>query len=223
MNLEAVEGRIKAACEACGRSRQSVKLMAVTKTHPVEAAEWALEAGLRHIGENRVQEGAAKRQAMSCPEGSWELIGPLQRNKARLALATFDRIQTMDRLKLIEALDRHCEEAGIAAYPVLLQVNTAADPAKQGCREEEAEGLAAAILRSHHLRLEGLMTIGELEPGEARIRATFARLRVLRDRLEGALGQPLPELSMGMTGDMELAIEEGSTLIRVGTALFGNR
>jgi hypothetical protein len=197
--------------------------MAVTKTHPAEAAVWALEAGLRHIGENRVQEAAEKRPAVRDGSGFWELIGPLQRNKARLALETVDRIQTVDRLKLINALDRLCGELGKDTFPVLLQVNTAEDPAKHGCAVEEAEGLATAILFSRHLRLEGLMTIGELTEDPVRIRATFRRLRELRDRLEPACGQKLPELSMGMTGDLELAIEEGSTLVRVGSALFGTR
>jgi len=196
--------------------------MAVTKTHPAEAADWALAAGLHRIGENRVQEAAGKRP-LAKAGASWELIGPLQSNKARLAVETFDRIQTLDRLKLVQVLDRHCEETGKTAYPVLMQVNVGEDPAKHGCRVSEAASLADAILSSRCLSLEGLMTIGELTDDELTIRRTFSGLRTLRDQLQDSLGVALPVLSMGMTDDLEWAIEEGSTLIRVGTALFGRR
>lgn len=221
--LKKVNQRIKIACERCGRNPTEVKLMAVTKTHPPEAAEWALESGLRHIGENRVQEAADKRPMVEAATGYWELIGPLQRNKARLALESVDRIQTVDRAKLVNTLDRLCGELEKPAFPILMQVNTAADPAKHGCAIEEAAALAERIRESRHLHLDGLMTIGELTEDPERIRATFRRLRELRDRLRADLGMDLPELSMGMTGDLELAIEEGSTLIRVGSALFGKR
>lgn len=222
-NLEAVRARIKSACEASRRSAESVKLMAVTKTHPAEAADWAVEAGLRHIGENRVQEASGKRPGCRLREGYWELIGPLQRNKARLALETVHRIQTVDRMKLATRLNQLCGEMGKESFPILLQVNTASDPAKHGCGIEEAASLAERVCRLEHLKLEGLMTIGELTDDEGRIRATFARLRELREKLRESTGLALPELSMGMTGDLELAIAEGSTLVRVGSALFGAR
>jgi pyridoxal phosphate enzyme (YggS family) len=197
--------------------------MAVTKTHPAIAADWAVRAGLLRIGENRVQEAAGKRPGAVEPGAIWELIGPLQSNKARLALDCFDRVQTVDRLKLVGVLDRLCAETGRTAFPVLMQVNVAEDPAKHGCEADQAPALMEAILASEHLRLEGLMTIGELTDDEVRIRGTFARLRALRDKLQDSMGQRLPVLSMGMTDDLEWAIEEGSTLIRVGTALFGSR
>jgi len=222
-NLKNVHMRIKAACDAASRPVESVKLMAVTKTHPAASAELAIEAGLRHLGENRVQEAAEKRPKCGLRGGYWELIGPLQRNKARIALKTVDRIQTVDRAKLATRLNVLCEEMGIRRYPVLLQVNTARDPAKSGCAVDEAEKLTETLCGLDHLRLEGLMTIGELTREEDRIRETFIRLRQLRDNLEARFGLELPELSMGMTGDLELAIEEGSTLIRVGSALFGAR
>lgn len=221
--LEAVRTRINTACAAHGRSPEEVVLMAVSKTRPPEAVREALAAGLRHIGENRVQEAAGKRRDGGLTDGFWELIGPLQSNKARLALEAVDRIQTVDRLKLVERLDRVCGEMGRAAFPVLLQANVAEDPAKHGCRAEDAPALAEAIQASAHLRLEGLMTIGELTLEEGRVRRTFARLRELRNHLALATGLPLPVLSMGMTGDLEWAIAEGSTLVRVGTALFGER
>ena len=221
-SLGRVHLRINEACREGGRERAEVELMAVTKTHPPEAADWALAAGLRHIGENRVQEAADKRSQVKA-SGFWELIGPLQRNKARLAVESVDRIQTVDRIKLVDSLDRICGELGKASYPVLLQANVGEDPAKHGCADGEAERLMEAILGSRHLELQGLMTIGELTDDERIRRGTFARLRMLRDRLSAAGGLPLPVLSMGMTDDLEWAIEEGSTMIRVGSALFGAR
>jgi pyridoxal phosphate enzyme (YggS family) len=221
--LASLEDRIKSACKKAGRDPSEVLLMAVTKTKPAEVADWALDAGLVHIGENRVQEAAAKRPEVRNSSGFWELIGPLQSNKARTAVKVFDRIQTVDRFKLVHILDRICEEEEREALPVLLQANVGEDPAKHGCATREAPALAEAISSSKHLKLEGLMTIGEFTDEEARVRRTFVRLRELRSQLEDALGMPLPVLSMGMTGDLEWAIEEGSTLIRVGTALFGAR
>lgn len=197
--------------------------MAVTKTHPAEMADWALDAGLKHIGENRVQEAAGKIPEVKNKTGYWELIGPLQSNKARVAVNAFSRIQTVDRIKLVNVLDRICGEEGRAELPVLLQANVGEDPSKHGCTTDMAKALAEAILGSQHLKLEGLMTIGEFTDEEVRVRRTFSRLRELRDTLQDELGASLPVLSMGMTGDLEWAIEEGSTLIRVGTALFGER
>lgn len=223
--LEAVQRRIKAACTVCGREVATVELMPVTKRHPAAVVEMAAAAGLRCVGENRVQEAAGKRGEAGKAGVRWELIGPLQSNKARLALETVERIQTVDRIKLVRVLDRLSGELGRGAggSAILLQVNTGEDPAKHGCSEEDAEGLLEAALSAPHLRVEGLMTIGPLSTEEAVVRRTFARLRQLRDRLAEGFGIPLDVLSMGMTGDMEWAIEEGSTLVRVGTALFGER
>lgn len=223
IQLNQIRERINKSCHRSGRKIDEVSLMAVTKTHPAEAVDWAVAGGLARIGENRVQEGASKRPLTNEPGAFWELIGPLQSNKARLAVATFDRIQTVDRPKLVKALDRICGEEGKSAYPVLMQVNVGEDPAKHGCARSDAQSLAEAILKSDHLKLDGLMTIGALSDDEKIVRATFSSLRALRDQLQSALGCPLPELSMGMTGDLEWAIEEGSTLIRVGTALYGDR
>jgi pyridoxal phosphate enzyme (YggS family) len=197
--------------------------MAVTKTHPVEAAAWAVEAGLRHLGENRVQELAEKVPLLGETQATWELIGPLQRNKARQAVRLAGRIQTVDRVKLAQALDRLCAEEERESLPVLIQVNVSRDPAKAGCGADEAAALIEAVLASDHLRLDGLMTIGELTQDRGRIRATFRALRELRDKLAARCDGSLEVLSMGMTDDLEIAIEEGSTLIRVGTALFGAR
>lgn len=221
-NVQKLRGRIKNACDCYGRDPAKVELMAVTKTHPVEAALWAAEAGLGRVGENRVAEAASKRPG----DGGgvrWELIGPLQSNKAKTAVQTFDRLQSLDRIKLVRVLDRLVAEWRSEPLPVLLQVNVGEDPAKHGASREEACALLEAILKTRSLRAEGLMTIGALRTEEAEVRRTFAALRELRDELERAGGTSLPELSMGMTGDLEWAIAEGSTLLRVGTALFGER
>lgn len=220
-----LETRMAAACARSGRSESEVTLMAVTKTHPVGTVEAAERLGLRLYGENRVQEAAAKRSEVTT-DGRWELIGPLQSNKAKLALETFDRIQTIDRPKLVQLLDRLVGEGvarGSSPYPILLQVNAGDDPAKSGTTVEGAEALLECALAAKYLRVEGLMTIAPLSEDPAVAERCFFRLRALRDRLEGSHGVALPVLSMGMTDDLEAAIAAGSTLIRVGSALFGQR
>lgn len=221
-NLEQIESRITNACGKAGRQREEVTLMAVTKTWGPDAVDMAVAHGIEHIGENRVQEAAGKRPQTGV-EAKWELIGPLQRNKVRLAVELFDRIQTLDRLKLIEALERHCRESGRRELPVLLEVNAGYDPAKHGVYPEDAALLLESVINSEILKPEGFMTIAPFVSDKGVIRNSFRTLRELRDQLSGVYGCPLPVLSMGMTGDLEIAIEEGSTLVRVGTALFGER
>lgn len=221
-NMDRVLERISCACSSAGRSADEVTLMAVTKNHPPELVAVALAVGLHDLGENRVQEAVEKKQRLPA-SARWELIGNLQTNKARVAAEHFHRIQSVDRLKLIRALDRHCGELGRAKLPVLLQVNAGRDPAKFGCAIEETETLAEAILEAKHLQLDGLMTIAPISDDRAVTRATFARLRKIRDKVSVELGVRLEVLSMGMSGDFEDAIAEGSTLVRVGTALFGRR
>ncbi len=220
--LGEVRLRIARAAERAGRDAGEITLMAVTKTHGPEAVDLAAEAGLRHIGENRVQEAAKKQHGVKA-EVFWELIGPLQSNKARLAAAHFDRVQTVDRPKIVRALDRACGELGRSELPVLVQVNVSEDPRKAGVSVAEASALAESVHAAKHLRLEGLMTLPALDDDPEVARRAFAGLRELRDRLADGLGVPLSVLSMGMTGDLEAAVEEGSTLLRVGTALFGER
>jgi PLP dependent protein len=219
--VESIRGRISDACRQAGRDPSSVKLMAVTKTHPLEAASFAARAGLPCVGENRVQEAIDKieKADFTIP---WELIGHLQTNKAKGAAQAFARIQTVDRIKLVGVLDRYAGEAG-RILPILLQVNAGDDPAKFGATVAEAPALLEAALAAPHLRVEGLMTIAPLDDSPDVARAAFARLRLLRDNLAGSFGVALPELSMGMTGDLAEAVAEGSTLVRVGTALFGSR
>lgn len=216
--------RIARATEAAGRDKGSVELLPVTKFHPPEALQWCIHAGVAGIGENRVQEAAGKREILGAEAGNlrWELIGHLQSNKAKLAVETFDRIQSVDSVKLIERLARLAAERG-RILPVLLQFNTGRDAAKSGFEVEQASAAADAVLAAPELAWQGLMTIAPLSDDPAVARRTFAGLRELRDRLAERYSHDLPVLSMGMTGDLEAAIAEGSTQIRVGTALFGER
>ncbi|WP_255558804.1 YggS family pyridoxal phosphate-dependent enzyme [Horticoccus luteus] len=220
-NLAHVQADIAAACARARRTPGEVQLLAVTKTHPAAAAEFAARAGLRAVGENRVQEAIEKR-ALSTAPIAWELIGHLQSNKVRLAAAHFDRVQSVDREKLLPLLARAADELG-RTLPVLLQINAGDDPAKFGADVAEAPALLESALAQRSLRVDGLMTIAPLSDDPEIARRTFARLRTLRDELAARFGVPLRELSMGMSGDLALAIAEGSTLIRVGTALFGAR
>ncbi|MGA2015472.1 MAG: YggS family pyridoxal phosphate-dependent enzyme [Opitutaceae bacterium] len=218
---DAVRARIALACERAGRDAAGVELLAVTKSHPAAAVELAARYGLRAVGENRVQEGVEKR-AQTLAKVAWELIGHLQTNKARLAARHFDRIQSVDSERLLGVLDRAGGELG-RPVAVLLQVNAGLDPAKSGVEPDEAPRLLAAALGLRNIRVDGLMTIAPLFGGPDAPRRTFASLRGIRDRLAAESGSPLRELSMGMTADLEAAVAEGSTIVRVGTALFGAR
>jgi PLP dependent protein len=222
---ERVRAEIADAAARAGRAPSTVTLLAVTKTHPATAAEYAARYGLAAVGENRVQEAASKRPLV---QGAlrWELIGHLQSNKAKLAVQCFDRIQSVDGEKLLGQLDRAAAEAG-KNLPVLLQINAGNDPAKFGAEPQEAPRLLEAALGMKNLKVEGLMTIAPLGTNaeeNARLAGrTFSNLRVIRDQLATRFGVPLAELSMGMSGDLAIAVAEGSTLVRVGTALFGSR
>jgi pyridoxal phosphate enzyme (YggS family) len=218
---DAVLERIRRACALAGRGEGEVRLLAVTKSQPAQAAEYAARYGIASVGENRVQEAIEKRAQVRAAV-SWELIGHLQSNKARLAAAHFDRIQSVDSEKLLDILDRAAAEHG-RVLPVLLQVNAGHDPAKSGVEPEGASRLLAAALARRSLRVDGLMTVAPLSADSAVARAAFANLRAIRDRLAAESGNPLRELSMGMSGDMDEAIAEGSTVVRVGTGLFGSR
>jgi len=198
--VEAVRARIAAACARCGRAPEEVELLAVTKTHPPAAAEYAARYGLRAVGENRVQEGIEKR-AQTTAAIRWELIGHLQSNKAALAARHFDRIQSVDSEKLLAALDRAAAENG-RKLPILLQINAGEDPAKFGAEPADAPRLLEAALAKPHLQVDGLMTIAPLSADPEVARRTFANLRALRDGLAARGGASLRELSMGMSGDL---------------------
>lgn len=221
----AIRAVIAEACQTAGRDPATVSLLPVTKNHPAAAVEYAARCGLAAVAENRVQE-AVDKQAQTAAPVRWELIGHLQSNKARLAAKHFARVQSVDSEKLLRHLDRAAGELG-KKLPVLLQFNAGQDPAKFGAETAAAPRLLEAALGCPHLVVEGLMTIAPLggTPAETadRARRTFAGLRATRDDLAARFGVALPELSMGMTGDLREAVAEGSTLVRVGTALFGPR
>ncbi|MFT3868971.1 MAG: YggS family pyridoxal phosphate-dependent enzyme [Nibricoccus sp.] len=220
-NTERVLEQIAEACVSSGRSAADVELLAVTKTHPAEAAEYAARFGLKAVGENRVQE-AVDKKPLSPADLRWELIGHLQSNKAKLAAEHFDRVQSVDSQKLVNLLNRAAEECG-KTLAVLLQINAGRDPAKFGAEIEDAPALLEAALACKNLRVDGLMTIAPLSSDPTVAQRTFATLRELRDQLASRFGTPLRELSMGMTGDLAAAVAAGSTQVRVGTALFGQR
>jgi len=221
LRIEKLRSEMDTIARDCGRDPSSVVLLPVTKTHPPEAANYVLRAGLRSVGENRVQE-AVEKQTQSDPALRWELIGHLQSNKAKLAAHHFARVQTVDREKLLVALDRAAAEIG-KPLAVLLQINAGRDPAKFGAEIEEAPRLLDAALQQKNLRVEGFMTIAPLSDEPAVAEKTFTVLRELRDDLAARFAIDLPELSMGMSGDFAAAIRAGSTQIRVGTRLFGER
>jgi pyridoxal phosphate enzyme (YggS family) len=225
LRADKIRAEIANACATAGRNPGEVELLAVTKTHPAQAVDYAARYGLRAVGENRVQEAVEKKPQASATI-AWELIGHLQSNKARLAVQLFDRVQSVDSEKLLLHLDRAAAELG-RTLPVLLQINAGDDPAKFGADRAAAPRLVECALAKTHLRVDGLMTIAPLgaTPAETAAHAarTFATLRTLRDDLAARLGVPLRELSMGMSGDLAAAVAAGSTIVRVGTALFGAR
>jgi hypothetical protein len=215
---------IAQAAEKSGRSPGDIALLAVTKGQPAEVVRRAARAGCALFGENRVAEAAEKIQAVKpdFPGLTWKLIGPLQTNKAALALQCFAMVESVDRQRLAERLERLLE-ASPSRLPVLLEVNLAAESTKAGARPEDAAALARAIEACPHLDLRGLMAVPPFDPDPELARPFFRQLRELRDRVASGLGRDLPEISAGMSHDFPVAIEEGSTEVRLGTALFGPR
>lgn len=219
--VDELRRRVHASCAAAGRNPRDVAILPVTKNHPAAAVEYAARSGFTSVGENRVQEAVEKRARVTLAV-RWELIGHLQSNKAKLAIANFQRVQSVDSEKLLTALDRAASETG-TPLSILLQVNAGNDPAKFGVEPADAPRLLEFALGKTHLKVDGLMTIAPLADDPTVARRTFAALRSIRDQLVAQFGAPLPELSMGMSGDLDFAIAEGSTMIRVGSALFGPR
>ena len=219
---ERVLGRIADAAARAGRDPASVTLVAVSKTVPAERLDAAVAAGLTTLGENRVQEAEAKAGAVA--GATWHLVGPLQSNKVRRALEVFETIQSVDSVDLARRIDRLAAEVRPGErVPVLLQVNVDDDEAKAGFQPATLDGSLAEILALERLEVRGLMTIGRLVERPADARPTFVALRAVAERLRArhpALG---PELSMGMSDDYDIAVEEGATIVRVGRALFGER
>lgn len=225
--IAAVRARVAAAERRAGRPAGSVRLVAVSKGFAAAAVAEAVGAGLRVFGENRVQEAAAKIPAVAalCDAPlEWHLIGALQRNKARRAAELFDCVQSVDRLELAEELSRAALARG-RVLAVLLQVNVDEEPQKAGVAPRDAAALLAGVDPLAGLRVAGLMAIPRARPDAEQVRASFARLRELRAELDAGRADErrLRELSMGMSGDFEVAIEEGATCVRVGSAIFGER
>ena len=223
--LASVRRRVERSARAAGRDPAEVRLIAVSKTHPPEALRLAISAGVTDLGENRVQEADAKIQEVGRDAARWHLIGHLQANKARRAVQLFDLIHSLDSVALAQRLDRLCEEAGRDELPVLIQVDLGGEATKSGVGEDGLDELAETVVACRRLRLAGLMTLPPFFEDVEQVRPFFRRLRELRDRLKerGSFGAARGELSMGMSHDYEAAIEEGATLVRVGTAIFGER
>ncbi|MBI5629163.1 MAG: YggS family pyridoxal phosphate-dependent enzyme [Candidatus Rokubacteria bacterium] len=214
-NVEGVQAAIERACRRCGRDPREVLLIAVSKTVDLERIRLAVEAGVPALGENRVQEAKEKVATLGHPV-PWHLIGSLQTNKAKDAVRIFDCIQSVDRLELAHELDRRAQAAG-RVVDGLLQVNLGEEPQKGGLPPAEVKAVLDQVAALQGLRIRGLMAIPPLVPDAEAARPYFRRLRELRD----AVG--LEHLSMGMSGDFEVAIDEGATMVRVGTAIFGPR
>ncbi len=221
---EEILASIAEAAARAGRRPEEVALMAVTKTQAAETVAGAARAGITRFGENRVQEGVAKIEALRgrFPDLEWRLIGPLQTNKAKTALQWFGVIETLDRERLAARLEALLSETG-GMLPVLLEINVGREESKSGALPAEAPRLYEAALAAAHLDVRGLMAVPPYDPDPEKSRPFFRRLRALRDTLAARYGRPLPELSMGMSHDFAVAVEEGSTEVRIGTALFGPR
>jgi pyridoxal phosphate enzyme (YggS family) len=221
MRVAALRDAVAAAARGVGRDPDAVRIVAAAKTVGAEAVRAALAAGLRDVAENYVQEARAKRAAVA-GDATWHLIGRLQRNKARAAVALFDRVHTVDSAALGGALAAEAERAG-RRLPVLIQVNVAGEAGKGGVRPEDVEALARDLLSQPALALDGFMLIPPAPDVPEDSRRHFRTLREVRDAAQMALGVELPHLSMGMSDDFRVAVEEGATLLRLGRALFGAR
>jgi len=225
VRLAGIRARISAAAENCGRRAEEVKLIAISKTHPASVIKRVIEFGAVDIGENRVQEAEEKIAEVGREAARWHLVGHLQANKARRAVNLFDVIHSIDSLDLARRLDRLCVEEGKEKLAVLIQVALGHEETKSGIDESELTHLVESLGPLSKLELTGLMTLPPFFDDPEQSRSYFRRLRELRDELaaRGAFVSGKGELSMGMTNDFEVAIEEGATMVRVGTAIFGER
>jgi pyridoxal phosphate enzyme (YggS family) len=223
--IEAVRGRIEACALRCNRAPNEITLVAVSKTHPAEVIREAIAAGVTDLGENRVQEAEGKIPEVGRHAARWHLIGHLQSNKARRAVELFDVIHSLDSVALAQRLDRMCVELNRQELPVIIQVDLGREATKSGADEAEVLQIVEALKHCQRLRLSGLMTLPPYFDDAEQVRPFFRKLRELRDELSSrrAFGDLRGELSMGMTHDYEIAIEEGATIVRVGTAIFGAR
>ena len=219
-NLDDVRQRMAAACERAGRKRDDVLLVAVTKTVGAGTVRALQELGTTDVGENRVQEARTKSESLGGTLGlRWHMIGHLQTNKARHALRLFELIHSLDSARLAAEIDRRSEQTG-RVVPILVQCNTSGEESKFGVPPDGLAALLDAVAPLEHLRVEGLMTMAPFVDDPEATRPVFAALRELAEGARAATGLPLPHLSMGMTQDFEVAIEEGATLVRIGSALY---
>lgn len=219
-NLADVKAKIATAARGANRDAGEITLVAVSKTHPIELLQTALTAGATDFGENRVQEAETKVEIIGHHQARWHLIGNLQANKARKAVKTFDLIHTLDSIELARRLDRICVEEARDVLEVLIQVDLAGEATKSGVDEKELPALVETVRNCERLKLRGLMIIPPFYDDAELVRPYFRGLRELRDKI---FGDERAELSMGMSHDFHIAIEEGATLVRVGTAIFGKR
>jgi pyridoxal phosphate enzyme (YggS family) len=222
--LENIKERIRQVAVSCNRDPVSIRLVVVSKTFPPETVKEAIEAGAAILGENYVQEAREKFEALVHYPASWHFIGHLQSNKAKYAVRLFDLIHSVDSLKLARALDKEAQKAG-KIQPILVQVNISGEDSKSGISAEDAPALISQISQLENLSIKGLMTMPPYFYQPEKVRPYFAALRELRDQIKKQAPPNvfLEELSMGMTGDFEVAIKEGATLVRIGTAIFGER
>lgn len=218
-NLEAVRQTIARSAERAGRDPVEITIVAVTKTFSVERIREAMSLGLTLFGENRVQEAIPKIDEIGTTEATWHLIGHLQSNKAKLIEGRFAMVQSLDSVGIVEALGRRVQ----SPLEVLVEVNVGEEPQKTGALPADLPAVVAAINRQPQLHLQGLMAIAPMTPDPEGARPFFKRLRALRDETGERLSRPLPVLSMGMTDDYAVAVEEGATMLRLGRALFGSR
>ena len=223
--LAHVRAQIEAAALKCGRSPQDVTLIAISKTHPASLVRAAIEFGATDIGENRIQEAELKINKVGRHAARWHLVGHLQANKARRAVQLFDVIHSLDSVDLARRLDRLCGDEGKDDLSVLIQVDLGHEETKNGIDQSELTELVDDLGKLERIRLVGLMTLPPFFDDPEQARPFFRQLRELRDQLakQGAFGEQKGELSMGMTHDFAVAIEEGATMVRVGTAIFGQR
>ena len=225
IRLNAVRKRIETAAKRCNRASEDITLIAISKTHPRETLRAAIDSGISDLGENRVQEAEAKILELGRGAARWHLVGHLQENKARRAISLFDVIHSLDSISLAKRLDRLCDSEGREKLDVLVQVNLGGEESKTGTDPAELTALLDGVAQCERLSLIGLMTLPPYFENPEDGRQFFNALRELRDQFhhEGRFAKGAGELSMGMSHDFEVAIEEGATMIRVGTAIFGQR
>jgi pyridoxal phosphate enzyme (YggS family) len=224
-NLKTVQSQIADACKRAGRNLDGVKLVAVSKTHPAEVLREAMAEGIRVFGENKVQEAESKIAEIGRDAAEWHLIGHLQSNKARKAVQLFDVIHSVDSVELAHRLERICIEEGRETLSIFVQVDLAGEETKSGIPEADLPDLVEYLKTCERLKFNGLMILPPFLEDPEKMRPYFRRIRSIRDGLltSGAFANAKGELSMGMSGDYEAAIEEGATVVRIGTAIFGER